>query len=47
LGAAIERARSRTPDLGAAARLVAQHAWDAALAAELNDLEKFVGRAAA
>jgi alpha-1,6-mannosyltransferase len=45
--AAIERARSRPPDLGAGARLVQRHGWDAALAAELNDLERFVGLAAA
>ncbi|MGA2925887.1 MAG: glycosyltransferase [Solirubrobacteraceae bacterium] len=37
---AIERARRATPDPHAAARLSRAHAWDAALAAELADLER-------
>jgi alpha-1,6-mannosyltransferase len=40
---AIERARKRRPDLGAAATLAARHRWDAALAAELADLETLLG----
>ncbi len=44
--AAIERARARPQDLGAAADLVRRHNWDAALAAELADLRRFMGRAA-
>jgi alpha-1,6-mannosyltransferase len=40
---AIERARKRRPDLGAAAKLAARHQWDAALAAELADLETLLG----
>ncbi len=39
---AIERARRREPDPRAAAALAARHNWDAALAAELADLERFV-----
>ena len=41
---AIERARRREPDLAAAAALVARHDWDTALAAEVEDLRKLVGR---
>jgi alpha-1,6-mannosyltransferase len=40
---AIERAAQRECDLPAAAALAAAHSWDAALAAELSDLEAFVG----
>ena len=42
---AIDRARVREPDGAAAAELVAGHGWDAALAAELRDLERLLGRA--
>ncbi len=42
--AAIGRARVRTPDLAAANALAAGHSWDAALTAELADLERLVGR---
>ena len=41
---AIERARRRNPGRQAAARLAAQHSWDAALSAELADLELLVAR---
>jgi alpha-1,6-mannosyltransferase len=41
---AIERARRRERDLRMAAALVERHSWDAALAAELADLERFLGR---
>jgi alpha-1,6-mannosyltransferase len=41
---AIERARSRDPDPRKAAALVQRHRWDAALAEELDDLERLVGR---
>jgi alpha-1,6-mannosyltransferase len=45
---AIERARVRVPDPGAAVALRARHGWDTALAAELADLERLVsGRRAA
>jgi alpha-1,6-mannosyltransferase len=40
--AAIDRALDRTPDLRAAAALVARHGWDSALSAELADLERLV-----
>jgi alpha-1,6-mannosyltransferase len=43
---AIERARRRNPDPRAAAALAERHGWDAALTAELADLERLVGRAA-
>ncbi len=43
---AIERARRRKPDPRAAAALGARHGWDAALSAELADLERLLGRAA-
>ena len=43
---AIERARRRERDLRTAAALVDRHRWDAALAAELADLEQFLGRRA-
>jgi alpha-1,6-mannosyltransferase len=39
---AIERARVRVPDSGAAVALGARHGWDTALAAELADLERLV-----
>ncbi len=39
---AIERARRRDPDPAAAAALAERHKWDAALAAELEDLERLV-----
>jgi alpha-1,6-mannosyltransferase len=39
---AIERARRRNPGRHAAARLVEQHGWDAALSQELADLEALV-----
>jgi alpha-1,6-mannosyltransferase len=42
---AIERARRRIPDPRAASELVDSHGWDAALAAELEDLERLVRRA--
>ena len=41
---AIERARHRTPDPAAAARLVADHAWERTFAQELSDLERLLGR---
>jgi len=41
---AIERARRRDRDLAIAAALVERHNWDAALAAELADLERLLGR---
>jgi alpha-1,6-mannosyltransferase len=41
---AIERARGRRPNPGAASALVERHSWDAALAAELSDLERLVAR---
>jgi alpha-1,6-mannosyltransferase len=44
LGRAIERARAKSPDRDAAARLAARNSWDAALTAELADLELLVGR---
>jgi hypothetical protein len=40
---AIERARAHTEDRAAAALLAAHHNWDAALSAELGDLERLVG----
>jgi alpha-1,6-mannosyltransferase len=39
---AIERARVRVPDPGAAVALGARHGWDTALAAELADLERLL-----
>ncbi|HUE27317.1 MAG TPA: glycosyltransferase [Solirubrobacteraceae bacterium] len=39
---AIERARSREPDPGAARALVARHGWDAAIEAELADLKRLL-----
>jgi alpha-1,6-mannosyltransferase len=42
---AIERARRRKPDPRAAAALAERHGWDAALSAELADLERLLGRA--
>jgi alpha-1,6-mannosyltransferase len=39
---AIERARVRVPDPGAAVTLGTRHSWDTALAAELADLERLV-----
>jgi alpha-1,6-mannosyltransferase len=39
---AIERARTRVPDPGAAMALGARHGWDTALTAELVDLERLV-----
>ena len=41
---AIERARTRAPDLPAATTLAAHHSWEAALSAELDDLRRLVGR---
>ncbi len=41
---AIERARRASPDPRAAAALAQAHAWDAALAAEVADLERVLGR---
>jgi alpha-1,6-mannosyltransferase len=41
---AIETARCREPELGAAEALAARHDWDTLLAAELADLRKLVGR---
>ena len=41
---AIERARRRSPDVDAARRIVARHGWDAAFQAELEDVERLVGR---
>jgi alpha-1,6-mannosyltransferase len=41
---AIERARARRPDAGAAAALAARHGWDAQFRAELSDLERLLGR---
>jgi alpha-1,6-mannosyltransferase len=41
---AIERARRRHPDPQKAAALAQRHRWDAALAEELEDLERLVGR---
>jgi alpha-1,6-mannosyltransferase len=43
---AIERARRRRPDPRAAAALAERHGWDAALTAELADLERLLGRGA-
>jgi glycosyltransferase involved in cell wall biosynthesis len=40
---AIERARARMPDPNAARSLVRRRSWDAALSAELADLERLVG----
>ena len=42
---AIDRARIRTPDPRAARALAERNSWDAALSAELADLERLVGRA--
>ena len=44
---AIERARVRIHDPGAASALGAQHGWDTALAGELADLERLVSRSRA
>jgi alpha-1,6-mannosyltransferase len=44
LGAAIERARRRSRDPAAAADLGRRYGWDVALAAELTDLERMLGR---
>jgi alpha-1,6-mannosyltransferase len=41
---AIERGRARRPGLDRARTLANRHGWDAALAAELADLTRFVGR---
>jgi alpha-1,6-mannosyltransferase len=41
---AIERARVQARDLTAAARLAERNSWDAALSAELADLERLAGR---
>ncbi len=41
---AIERARRRLPDLPAATRLAARHAWERTFADELADLERLLGR---
>jgi len=41
---AIERARIQGQDLGAAAALAERNGWDAALSAELADLERLAGR---
>jgi alpha-1,6-mannosyltransferase len=41
---AIEAARRREPDQRAAAALARRHGWDAALRAELDDLERLLGR---
>ena len=43
---AIERARHRERDLRTAAALIERHSWDAALGAELADLERFLERLA-
>jgi hypothetical protein len=40
---AIERARKRRPDPRAACALARRHGWDAALTAELADLERLLG----
>jgi alpha-1,6-mannosyltransferase len=39
---ALDRARSTTPDPRAAASLSVRHSWDAALSAELDDLERLL-----
>ncbi len=44
LAAAIERARRRPRHPTLAAEIAARHGWDAALAAELDDLERLLGR---
>jgi alpha-1,6-mannosyltransferase len=44
LAAAIERARARRPDPAAARELGRRYGWDAALSAELDDLERMLGR---
>ncbi|MHB8693595.1 MAG: glycosyltransferase [Solirubrobacteraceae bacterium] len=44
LGAAIERARSRRPPCDAAEELGRCYGWDAALSAELDDLDRLLGR---
>jgi alpha-1,6-mannosyltransferase len=41
---AVQSARRRRPDPEAAAALVARHDWDTALAAEVDDLKRLVGR---
>jgi alpha-1,6-mannosyltransferase len=41
---ALERARRRSADHVAASRLAARHSWDAALSAELADLEELLGQ---
>ena len=42
--AAIERARAQVDDPAGAAELATRHSWDAALRAELADLERLTGR---
>jgi alpha-1,6-mannosyltransferase len=42
--AAIERARRCRPDLAAAGELASQNGWEQAFAAELEDLERLLGR---
>jgi alpha-1,6-mannosyltransferase len=44
LARAIDRARAHRPDPRAAAELAARHGWDAALTAELRDLQRLLGR---
>jgi alpha-1,6-mannosyltransferase len=44
LARAIHRARRRAPDLDAGRELAHRHGWDAALTAELADLERLLGR---
>jgi alpha-1,6-mannosyltransferase len=41
---AIEQARAQSDDPALAAKLASDHGWDAALSAELADLERLVGR---
>ena len=41
---AIERARRRAPDLAGAAELATCHRWEQTFAAELDDLERMLGR---
>ena len=45
LARAIDRARRRSPDPGAGARIAARHSWDAELAAELEDLRRLLAPA--
>jgi alpha-1,6-mannosyltransferase len=44
LARAIEAARRREPDQRAASALARRHGWDTALRAELDDLERLLGR---